>query len=38
MDGKGGGGRNDMALAGASNINKSSKVFDALKEEIIKKS
>jgi len=38
MDGKGGGGRSDMALAGANNINKSDEVFDALKEEISKKS
>jgi len=38
MDGKGGGGRNDMALAGANNISKSKEVFDALKEEISKKS
>ena len=38
MDGKGGGGRNDMALAGATNIDKSEEVLDALKEEILKKS
>jgi len=38
MDGKGGGGRSDMALAGANNINKSEEVFDALKDEISKKS
>ncbi|MEC7735115.1 MAG: DHHA1 domain-containing protein, partial [Pseudomonadota bacterium] len=38
MDGKGGGGRNDMALAGATNIDKSEEVLDALKEEISKKS
>ena len=38
MGGKGGGGRRDMALAGAKNKEKSTDVIELIKNEISKKS